>query len=50
VKEEGSKCVKIYEHFFSLDETGENYLVNISGEIVKKVDVNGDGENYSREW
>jgi len=25
VKEEGSRCVKIYEHFCYLDATGENY-------------------------
>jgi len=27
MKEEGSKCVKIYEHFFSLDATVENYFL-----------------------
>jgi len=25
MKEEGSKCVKIYEHFFFLDAIDENY-------------------------
>jgi len=52
VKEEGSKYVKIYEHFFSLDATGENYSYkeveesgNGSTTPYKGVDVTG--ENYS---
>jgi len=57
VKEESSKCVKIYEHFFSLNATVKTTPYkemeesgNCSTTPYKGVDVTGENYSFVRKW